>query len=106
MEKNKILEAARNNKKKGNEYESRESVRSSLLGAAIAIIVGVVLFLIEYFVKGSINVSLITVAMTAACVQSLYGGIKNKKTHLIIIGSVEAVIVFCSFVLFIYKVVL
>ena len=83
MEKNKILEAARNNKSRGCEYESKESMRSSILGSIIAMLVGIVLFMVEYFVKDTVNISLIAVGMTAACVQALYEGIKSKKIYLI-----------------------
>lgn len=106
MDNKSILEAARNNKGRGQEYEHRESARSSLLGSAIAIMLGMVLFLIEYFVKDSINVSLIAVGMTAACVQSLYEGIKTKKIYLTVIGCVEAIIVVFSVLLFLAEVVL
>ena len=105
MEKHNILEAAQNNKNRGKEYESKESVKSSLLGSAIAIIVGTALFLIEYFVKDSVNVSLIAVGITAACVQSLYEGIKTKKTYLIIIGCFQLIIVVFAILLFIAQVV-
>ena len=67
--------------------------------------VGVILFLIDYFAKGNVNVSLIVVAMTAAWVQSLYEGIKNKKLYLIIIGAIEAVMAFVFLLVFISQVV-
>ena len=105
MENNKILEAARKNKNRGQEYENKETMRGNLLGSAVAIVVGLILFLIEYFLKDSINVSLIAVGMTAACVQYLYEGIKNKKTHLVIIGCVDALIVFFSILLFVMQVI-
>lgn len=105
MEKNRILEAARKNKNRGQEYENKESVRSDLLAFLIAIMIGIVLFLVEYFVKHSINISLIVVAMTAACVQALYEGIKMKKVYLIIIGCVESIIVVVALFMFIAQVV-
>ena len=105
MEKNLILEAARKNKNRGQEYENKESVRSNLLSSLIAIMIGIALFLVEYFVKHSINVSLIVVGMTAACVQSLYEGIKTKKVYLIIIGCVESIIVILALFVFIAQVV-
>lgn len=105
MEKKQILEAAQKNKNRGCEYENKESVKSSLLGAVIAILVGIALFLVEYFAQGSVNVSLIAVGMTAACVQSLYEGIKNKKTYLIIIGCIETLVVIFAFLVFIAQVV-
>ena len=105
MEKNLILEAARKNKNRGQEYENKESVRSNLLSSLIAIMIGIALVLVEYFVKQSINVSLIVVGMTAACVQSLYEGIKTKKVYLIIIGCVESIIVILALFVFIAQVV-
>lgn len=105
MEKNQILEAARKNKNRGQEYENKESVRSNLLSSLIALMIGIALFLIEYFVKHSINVSLIAVGMTAACVQALYEGIKTKKVYLIIIGCVESIIVVGTLFMFIVRVV-
>ncbi len=105
MDNKTILEAARSNKIRGQEYENKASVRSNLLGSAIALIVGVILFLVEYFIKGSINVSLIAVGMTATCVQSLYEGIKTKKIYLIVIGCVEAIIVLFALLAFIVQVV-
>ena len=105
MDNKSILEVARNNKTRGQEYENKESVRSSLLGSAISILIGIILFLIEFFVKGSINISLIAVGMTAACVQSLYEGIKNKKSYLIVIGCLESVIVVLALLVFFAQVV-
>ena len=105
MDNKTILEAARNNKGRGREYENKESARSSLLGSAIAIVIGMILFLVEYFVKDSVNVSLIAVGMTAACVQSLYEGIKTKKTYLIVIGCVESLIVVFALLVFLAQVV-
>ena len=100
-----ILEEARNNKNKGKEYENKESMRSNLLAFAAAIIIGIVLFLVEYFAKNSVNVSLIAMVMTAACVQSLYEGIKTKKKYLIVIGCVQALIVIFAILIFFTKVV-
>ena len=105
MEKNKILEAARNNKSRGCEYESKESMRSSILGSIIAMLVGIVLFMVEYFVKDTVNISLIAVGMTAACVQALYEGIKSKKIYLIVIGGIDTLIVLFSILVFIAQVV-
>ena len=105
MDKNKILEAARKNKSKGCEYENKESIRSSLLGAIIALFVGIALFMFELFAKKSVNFSLITVAMTAICVQYLYEGIKNKKMQLIAFGGFCTLTVIVSFFIFIAQVV-
>lgn len=105
MDKENILKAARTDKHRGKEYENKEAVRSSLLGSAISLLVGVGLFLIEYFLKDSVNVGLLAVGMTTACVQWLYEGIKVKKIHLIIAGSLTAITALFFVLLFIGQVV-
>ena len=105
MDKNSILEAARNNKTRGQEYENKESIRSSLLGSAIAVFSGIILFLVEYFIKNSINVSMIAVCMIAASVQYLYDGIKTQKAYMIIIGAIEAIIALFAIIVFIGQVI-
>ena len=102
MNREKILESARNSKDKGCEFENRVWALSSLIGPIAAIIVGAVLFLTELTVKKTFNAELICVGMTAAGVQLLYIGIKMRKIHYIIIGSVQilaAVIAFLCFLL-------
>ena len=105
MDKDKILKFARTNKHRGKEFENKEAVRSSLLGSAISILLGIGLFLLEYLIKGSINVGLIAVGMTAASVQWLYEGIKVKKAFLIITGAFTAIIALLFILLFVGQVV-
>lgn len=100
MEKNKILEAARNNKVKGREFENKESIKSSLLGSIVSTILGIALFLIEYFVKNDVNVSLIAVGMAAFSVQSIYEGIKTKRISLLLVGIVQVIIVLFAILIF------
>lgn len=79
MDKKTILEAARNNADRGNEYESKESVRASLISAVAMLTVGMLLFVVEYFIKGLLNVSLIIVGVSAIAADMLYKGIAFKK---------------------------
>ena len=92
MDKDKILEAARSNKERGQEYEHRESTRSQLLGSLAAVIVGSALFVYKYFAEGYISMELIAVAMTSSGVQAIYEGIKVKKRGRIILGIVQSLI--------------
>lgn len=105
VDKEKILAAARSDKYRGKEFENKETTRSGLLGSAIALIVGVALFLLEYFVKDSVNVGLIAVGMTAAGVDSFYEGIKLKRHHMTIIGIIQILAAIFAILLFIAKVV-
>ena len=106
MNNEKILEAARKNKNRGKEFEQNESTRSNLLGTFVALLVGVVLFLLEYFVKNSINIGLIAVGITASGVQALCEGLKVKKTYLTVIGAILTLIALIVILKFVGQVVL
>ena len=105
MDKDKILAAARNEKHRGKEFENKETTRSGLLGSAIALLVGIVLFLLEYFVKDSVNVGLIAVGMTAAGVDAFYEGLKLKRHYMTAIGVVQMLTAIFAILLFVAKVV-
>ena len=105
MEKDKILAAARNEKHRGKEFENKETTRSGLLGSAIALLVGIVLFLLEYFVKDSVNVGLLAVGMTAVSVDSLYEGIKLKRHYKTAFGVAQVLLAIFFIMAFVAKVV-
>lgn len=92
LNKNEILKAARAEKTKGKEYEDRVGIKSSVVGLLAALIVGIILFLVEYFVKKTWNIALVAVFMTAAGVQMLYEGIRIKSVWRVIIGIVQVLI--------------
>lgn len=92
VEKNKILEAARNDKHKGKEFENRAFEKSNLLSSASGLLIGIILFLLGYFVKNAVNIALLAVGMTEVSIQSLYEGIKTKKAFLIFFGSICGVL--------------
>lgn len=105
MDKETILAAARSDKYRGQEFENKETTRSGLLGSAIALLVGVALFLLEYFVNDSVNVGLIAVGMTAAGVDSFYEGIKLKRHYMTVIGVIQMLAAIFAILVFIAKVV-
>ena len=49
MDRESVLARARSDKNRGKEYENKQAVRGSLLSAFFAILLGIVLFFIEYF---------------------------------------------------------
>ncbi len=102
MNNEKILEAARKNKNRGKEFEQKESTRSSLLGTLVALLVGIGLFLLEYFINNSVNIGFIAVGMTALGVQSLYEG----KLYLTVIGAIQTLIALIAILAFVWQVVL
>jgi Flp pilus assembly protein TadB len=79
MDNKSILEAARNNGDRGNEYELKENIRSSMVSAVVLLVVGMILFAIEYYVKGVLNVSLIILGVSVIGTDMLYRGIAFKK---------------------------
>ena len=105
MDKEKILAAARSDKHRGEEFENKENARSGLLSSAIALLVGVALFLLEYFLNDTVNVGLIAVGITAAGVDSLYEGIKLKRHYMTVIGIVQLLAAIFAILFFIAKVV-
>ena len=106
MNKEKILESARENGHVGKEFENKEAARSSMLGFLVATIVGVALYLLEYFIKGTNNLGMIAIGMTAFGVQYLYEGIKVKVIYKIIMGIIITIIAICAILVFIWQVML
>lgn len=101
-----ILLAAQKEKSRGKEYENKESIRSNLFGSFVALVVGMVLFLLEYFINNSVNIELIAVGMTAAGTQLLFEGLKVKKVYLVVFGIVQLIIAFMMILVFISRLVM
>lgn len=106
MDKEAILAAARSDKHRGKEFENKETARSGLLGSAIALFVGVALFLLEYYINNSVNIGLVAVGLTAAGVDSFYEGIKLKRHYMTLIGVIQILAAIFAILIFIAKVVL
>ena len=92
LSKNDILKAAQKEGTKGKEYENREGIRSNLVGFLAALLVGTILFLVEFFVKRTWHIALIAVFMSAAGAQILYEGIRIKSVWRIIVGAIQVLI--------------
>lgn len=105
MENKKILEVARKNTTRGKEYESKALEKSNTVGIIVSTIVGCALFWLEYFIRHTLNIGLVAVCLAAVGIQSLYEGIKIKKTRLIIVGSVETIMAVVCVLIFIVQVV-
>ena len=87
-----ILEAARKNKERGSEYELKKNIQAYLICTIAMLISGMILFFIDYFVKGTLNISLIIVAIIAISSNTLYQGITFKKVWKIILGAILCLI--------------
>lgn len=105
MDKKEILNMAQKNRNEGREYDNHMASRGTTLSCLTSLIVGIILFLVEYIAKGSINIGLLAVGLTTSCVQALYEGIKNKKVLLIIGGCVQIPMVLLFIIAFISQVV-
>ena len=92
MDKEKILESARKNGDRGNEYELRENTRASLV-SFLATLSGIMLLLaIDYFKNGLINISLIIVGAIAMGAECLYSGIVFGKKIKALLGAITLLI--------------
>ena len=106
MERNRILEAAQNNKSRGREYEDREFLKTGAFGSLIALVLCFVLLFVEYFMKGNFNFSVAIMGLSISCFQFLADGIKTKKWYLITLGCVELIADVVMLILFVAWVVL
>ncbi len=102
MDKNEILNAAQKNNN-GKEYENKAEVKSNILSAFAALVVGAILFFFEYLKAGSFNWGIAAIVLTACATQSLYEGIKLKRLLWIVIGAIEAILALVTFVAAIVK---
>ncbi len=105
MNNKEILEAARKNKERGKEFENKEIIRSNSLGLGVAMLVAFVLYMIEYFLKGTMNIGIGAVGMTAAGVQSLYEGIRLKRASIIIAGIIISLLSVLLIIMFVVQAV-
>ena len=105
MDKETILKAAQANKDAGREFETKAGVKSSLFGELVALIIGIILFLTEYFVKMTWNVGLVAVAFSASGSQMLYEGIAIKSVWRIVLGAAQIIIALFFRIAFIGQVI-
>lgn len=105
MNKEDILQAARNSKGKSTEYENKESLRSGLFGSLIALVVGAAIFFVEYFCLKRVNWGLLAVVFCGASADNLLVGIRTRKASSVIVGSGELLIALFLILAFVSQVV-
>ena len=87
MDNKTILDAAQHNGDRGSEFEHKENVRASLMSAILTILVGVILFVMDFFMKNIVNGSLVILGVI------LYRGITYKQIWKIIVGATLSFVV-------------
>ena len=92
MDKNTILEAAQKNKSRGEEFEFHKERNSYLMSYAASIIIGMILFVIDYFINSILNTSLMVIGVVSVGSNLLFTGITFKKLWKIILGSILLVV--------------
>ena len=96
-----VLAAVQKESHKGMEFENREGLRATAVGAVVSLFVTAILLLLQYFVKGTFNAGFLTIGVSSAAAQYLYEGIRIKKRNSIIIGiicTVLALLFACVFI--------
>ena len=86
MNREDILAAARENGMKNEEYEKHTLLRGDNLSAAIGMLLGIILFLVEWYVKKEMNIGLATMFFTMSAIQTIYEGVKLRKNICIMVG--------------------
>lgn len=79
MENKEILAAARKEKYKGKEFESRIDGICQVIGNITAILVASVLFVLDWVLHDHVNYRLLLVITVSAGAQLLFSGIREKK---------------------------
>lgn len=106
MNREDILAAARENEFKNKEYEKHTLLRGDNLSAVIGMLLAVILFFIEWWVKKDMNIGLATIIFAMSAIQSIYEGIKLDKKRCIIVGIISAIFAVLSLLLFIAMMVI
>lgn len=92
MKNEEILKAAQNEKHKGKEFENREGLRSTAIGAVVSLFMTAALLFLQYFAKGTINAGFLAIGVSSAAAQYLYEGIKTKKRSSIVLGVITTLL--------------
>lgn len=106
MNNEKILEAARKTKIEAKNLNKRNLLVVAFWALSLPLLVGIGLFLLEYFINDTVNIGFIAVGMTASGVQSLYEGLKVRKLSLTVIGAIQTLIALIAILAFVGQVVL
>ena len=105
MEKEQILEAALQNKVKSEEYENKIIASGSIFGAFVAMILGIIFFVIELLICKRVDFGLIAVGLISSAVQFVYEGIKTKRKLFIVIGVYQSIFTIIAILGFLFSVV-
>ena len=105
MEKDKILESARKNRQKGQEYENHEIMKNGNWSLFGGVVIATIMILIEYFKQGTLNSPLIVMLSVVAGIMNFLDGVKAKKKRWIIWGVLEWCLAVIFFGYFLSKVV-
>lgn len=105
MDKEKILAAAKNEKRKGHEFEDKVMFRGDTWAVIFTCLISLILLGIEYFSKGTLNTGIITVSMTTVAVENLHTGFKLKKKLYSVSGIICLLMAFIAGFVFITETV-
>ena len=88
MNKEEILQAVQSDKSANDEYEVQVIRKSCMVAMIVSIVIGLVLFLGEFFLKGTANYSLLALMFSIYAAQELYEGAKTNSKKRVIGGIV------------------
>ena len=92
MNNKEILEAAQKNKERGREFENQSADLGHIFSHCVTLVVCIIFFIVDYFIKDYFNTGLITIAVSSIASQMLYEGIRCKKIIYTIIGIILSIV--------------
>lgn len=88
MNNNDILEKAKKSPLRGQEYENHNFINSTTIAMFVSLLAGYGMYITEFLIKGTHNLSLLALTCLSLGVQLFTEGIPSKKKRCIIFGTI------------------
>ncbi len=86
MDRDEILASAKSDKGRTNEFENRIGLKSGLLGSFVSLTAVIVFLLVEFKIRGTVNLGFPAIVFWGNCADRLFVGIKTGRKIAIVVG--------------------
>ncbi len=86
MDRDEILASAKSDKGRTNEFENRIGLKSGLLGSFVSLVAVILFLLVEFKIRGTVNLGFPAIVFFGNCADRLFIGIKTGKRIAIVTG--------------------
>lgn len=90
MDKNKILESARNERLRGHEYENKAFSGSIEWSSFLTLLLGALLAIVKWIIEKSFDFGIMSMIAALLGIQGIFEGVKARKLYMLGVG------IFCS----------